>query len=140
MDSKDTKEMGAIRQLPPTKLQPSGQEPQEQLLPKQPSGQLKLNQPKPVKAQQKPTRLQRYGRVGQWFQVLCFMNVPVLGFIYMLILAIRKKTPPYKKSFAVAYILYRILVMTLAVIILFILYKVGLSFIDEILKYAGGSL
>ncbi len=58
----------------------------------------------------------------------------------MLILAIRKKTPPYKKSFAVAYILYRILVMTLAVIILFILYKVGLSFIDEILKYAGGSL
>lgn len=82
-------------------------------------------------------RIRSFGRVGQWFQTLCWMNIPVFGFFYMLVLAIRKKTPPQKKSFAIAYILYRILVLLLAVTILFVLYKIGLSFIDEILRYAG---
>ena len=140
MGSKDTTEKKVKGQLQPTKLQPSKTEPQEQLQPKKTSVQLQLNQPKPVKSQPKPTRLQRYGRVGQWFQILCITKVPVIGFIYMLVLAIRKKTPAYKKSFAIAYILYRLLVLALAVTILFVLYKVGLGFIDEILKYAGDSL
>lgn len=82
-------------------------------------------------------KLRNYGRVGQWFLTLCWMNIPVFGFFYMLVLAIRKKTPPQKKSFAIAYILYRMLVLLLAGTILFVLYRVGLSFIEEILRYAG---
>ena len=139
MDSKDMAEKKVKGHLQPTRLQPPKTEPQEQLLPKKPS-KLRLDQPRPVKPQQKPTRLQRYGRVGQWFQILCITKVPVVGFIYMLVLAIRKKTPPYKKSYAIAFILYRILVLALAMTVLFILYKVGLGFVDEILKYAGDSL
>jgi hypothetical protein len=81
-------------------------------------------------------RLRNFGRVGQWFQLLCFMHIPVFGFFYMLVMAVRKKTPPQKKSFARAYILYRILVLFLAVTILFVIYKVGLSFVEEILRYA----
>lgn len=83
-------------------------------------------------------KLKRYGEVGQWFQTLCWVRIPIFGFFYMLVLAVRKKTPPQKKSFAIAYVLYRCLVMLLAFTILFVLYKVGLSFIDEILNYAGG--
>ena len=29
-------------------------------------------------------RLRSFGRVGQWFQILCFMHIPVFGFFYML--------------------------------------------------------
>ena len=56
---------------------------------------------------------------------------------FMLVIAFRKNTPPQKKSFAMAYVLYRLLVLLLAITILFIFYRVGLSFLDELLKYAG---
>lgn len=85
----------------------------------------------------KDEKVSWYGRVGQWFQLLCLTHIPVFGFFYMLVTAIRKKTPPQKKSFAMAYVLYRLLVLLLAVTILFIFYRVGLSFLDELLKYAG---
>ena len=84
------------------------------------------------------TKLRRYGEVGQWFLTLCWIRIPIVGFFYMFVLALRKKTPPQKRSFAIAYVLYRFLVMLLAFTILFVLYKVGLSFLDEILRYAGG--
>lgn len=83
----------------------------------------------------KDEKLQWYGRVGQWFQTICLLNIPIFGFFYMLVLAIRKDTPPQKKSFAAAYILYRVLVLFLALTILFLLYKIGLNFVDEILQY-----
>lgn len=140
MGSKDTTEKRQKGNLPPTKFQPTNLKPQEQLQTKEPVKQLQLNQPKPKRTRTKPTRLQRYGKVGEWFQVLCITKVPIIGFIYILVLAVRKKTPPYKKSYAIAYILYRILVLALAITILYILYKVGLGFVDEILKYAGDSL
>ena len=83
----------------------------------------------------KKEKMQWYGRVGQWFQTLCLMHIPFFGFFYMLVLAIRRETPPQKKSFAAAYVLYRVLVMLLALTILFILYRIGLSFVDELLQY-----
>lgn len=103
-------------------------EPQQEAYPAKAGGRRQL-----TKSEE---RLRSFGRVGQWFQILCFMHIPVFGFFYMLVTAIRKKTPPQKKSFAIAYILYRILVLFLAAVILFILYKVGLSFVEEILRYA----
>lgn len=85
----------------------------------------------------KEEKVSWYGKVGQWFQVLCLMHIPVFGFFYMLVVALKKKTPPQKKSFAMAYVLYRILVLLLACTIIFVIYRVGLSFVDELLKYAG---
>ena len=85
----------------------------------------------------KEEKVSWYGRVGQWFQLLCLTHIPVFGFFYMLVIAFRKNTPPQKKSFAMAYVLYRFLVLLLAITILFIFYRVGLSFLDELLKYAG---
>lgn len=81
-------------------------------------------------------KLKQYGRVGKWFQTICFIHVPVVGVFYMLVLAIRKSTPPVKKDFAKAYLLYRILVLLLAFALLFVLYRIGLDLIDSLLRFA----
>lgn len=86
--------------------------------------------------QDRELRLNRGAKIGKWFQMICFMNIPVLGFIYMLVKLIRKKTPGEQRAFAAAYLIYRILVLLLAVTVLYILYQVGLDFVDTILKYA----
>jgi cation transporter-like permease len=91
------------------------------------------------KGKRSEDRIKRYSEIGEWFQTICWIKIPVFGFIYMLVLAIRKNTPKQKKSFAIAYLLYRILVLLLAFTILFVLYRIGLSFVDEILQYAGVS-
>lgn len=82
-------------------------------------------------------RLKKLGSVGHWFQVLCFMHIPVFGFLYMLVKALRKKTPEEERYFAIAYLLYQILILFLALTILYVLYRVGLQFVDGILDYAG---
>ena len=83
-------------------------------------------------------KLKRYGSIGKWFQTICFINVPVVGFFYLLVLAVRRKTPADRKDFARAYLLYRVLVFVLAVTVLFVLYKIGVGFLDGILQYAKG--
>lgn len=94
-----------------------------------------LKQEKPVKAAAH-NKFSRAGDVGRWFQTLCIINIPVIGIIYIIIMALRRKTPYERKSFAIAYILYRFLVWILAIAIIYCLYKVGINFIDGILQYA----
>lgn len=80
-------------------------------------------------------KIQKWGKIGQWFQTFCWMHIPVIGFWYMVVLAVRKKTPEEKKSFARAFVLYRVLVLLLALTVLFIFYKMGVSFLEQILYY-----
>lgn len=80
--------------------------------------------------------MDRYVSVSQWFLSICWLKIPFLGFIYALVMAFSRKTPPSKKAFAMAYLLYKILVMILALTVFYILYRVGLSFVDELLSYA----
>ena len=101
---------------------------------KKADGVLKDQMPQDIKRRE---NIRKYGTIGRWFQTICLMNIPIFGFWYMVVLAIRKKTPPQRKSSAIAYILYRILVLVLALTILYVLYRIGLDFVDEILKYAG---
>ena len=63
------------------------------------------------------------------------MHIPIFGFWYMVVLAVRKRTPVEKKTFARAYVLYRVLVMLLALTILYVFYRMGLSFVEQILAY-----
>lgn len=81
----------------------------------------------------------RAAQISGWFQTICFMNIPVIGVIYLIVMAVRKKTPPDKKNFAIAYIIYKVLVWLLALTLIYCLYKVGLNLIDGILKYASGN-
>ena len=81
----------------------------------------------------------RAAQISGWFQTICFMNIPIIGVIYLIVMADRKKTPPDKKNFAIAYIIYKVLVWLLALTLIYCLYKVGLNLIDGILKYASGN-
>lgn len=80
-------------------------------------------------------KIEKWGRMGNWFQTFCWMHIPIIGFWYMVTVAIRKKTPKEKKAFAKAYVLYRILVLLLALTILYVFYRMGLSFLEQILAY-----
>ena len=81
------------------------------------------------------TKFERLSEAGRWFQMICWMKIPVIGFIYMLGLVISRKTPEDKKNFILGYMLYKLLVWTLAIVIAYVLYKAGLSFIDGMLQY-----
>lgn len=89
----------------------------------------------PDKQEEQIEKLQKWGRIGQWFQTFCWMHIPIFGFWYMVVLAVRKRTPEEKKTFARAYVLYRVLVMLLALTILYVFYRMGLSFVEQILAY-----
>lgn len=80
-------------------------------------------------------KLESWGRMGTWFQTFCWMHIPIVGFWYMVMIACRRKTPKEKKAFARAYILYRVLVLILAGTLLYIFYRMGLSFFEQILSY-----
>lgn len=94
----------------------------------------------PEEYEQENTSIQKWGNIGQWFLTICWMHIPVIGFWYLVIVAIQRKTPKEKKAFAAAYILFRILVLILAVTILYIFYRMGLSFVEQILSYINAHL
>ena len=85
--------------------------------------------------EQREEQIRHWGAVGQWFQTFCWMHIPIFGFWYMVVLAISKKTPEEKRTFARGYVLYRILVFILALTIIYVFYRMGLSFIEQILAY-----
>ena len=85
--------------------------------------------------QSSSTKFERIAEAGRWFQMICWLKIPVIGFIYMLGLAISRKTPEDKKNFILGYMLYKLLVWTLAIVIAYVLYKAGLRFIDGMLQY-----
>ncbi len=76
-----------------------------------------------------------YASASQWFLCICWLNIPVIGLIYALVLAIYPGTPRDKKNYARGYILYQILVLLLSLTIMYVVYQVGLSFIEEMLSY-----
>ena len=96
-------------------------------------------EPDPVHIEKRPVKRKRKGvsfaEAGSWFQTICWLNIPVFGFFYILVLLVRKKTPIHKKNFIIGYIMYKTLVWLLAIVLLYWLYKTGIGFIDGMLKY-----
>ena len=88
-----------------------------------------------IKEQKKNERIEKIGRAGGWFQTICYMNIPIIGFIYVLVLAFSKKTSEERKDFARGYLIYKVLVWILAIVLLYCLYKLGLGFVDGILSF-----
>ena len=87
------------------------------------------------KEKNREDKLKKAGNVGNWFQTFCYINIPLFGFIYVLVLAFSKKTPEYKKEFARGYLLYKVLVWLLAGVLLYCLYKLGLGFVEGMLSF-----
>lgn len=80
-------------------------------------------------------RFVRAAEIGRWFQTICWINIPVIGFLYLLVLLISRNTSKHRKDFILGYLLYKLLVWILAILLVFGLYKMGINFIDGMLNY-----
>lgn len=78
---------------------------------------------------------EEYVTATQWFLSVCWLKIPIIGFLYALILSLSRKAPCEKRNFARGYLLYRILVMLLSLAVLYALYRVGLDLVEELLSY-----
>ncbi len=90
------------------------------------------------KSRKKMSGFEKFAEVGKWFQTICWIKIPIIGFLYILVLAVSKRTPPDKKYFVLGYLMYKILVWTLALVLIYCLYNIGLNFIDDMLSFVKG--
>lgn len=68
-----------------------------------------------------------------WFNTFMIMNLPIIGWIYLLILALTKKDQ--RKDFARAYLVYKLVFFLVALaIIAFVLYS-SMDLADQLLQY-----
>ncbi len=70
----------------------------------------------------------------RWFFTFMCMNIPVVGWIYLLYLAFNKKKRD-RRSFARAYLFYKLLFLVISGVILAILLYFGLQLLDQVLAY-----
>ena len=69
-----------------------------------------------------------------WFLTFMCMNIPIIGWIYLLTKAFGKKDNPLK-DFSRAYLLYKLVFLIVALVILGIVAYIGLGILDELLAY-----
>lgn len=72
--------------------------------------------------------------VHHWFFTFMCMNIPVIGWFYLLYLAFNKKYQD-RQSFARAYLFYKLIFLIIGIIILAILIHIGMELLDELLAY-----
>ena len=73
--------------------------------------------------------------VSNWFVTICLTNIPVVNVLYLLCVCLNKNKPQPKRSFAIAFILYRILVWILAFTLIYVLLMFGTDFVDGIMSF-----
>ncbi len=72
--------------------------------------------------------------IHDWFFTFMCMNIPLIGWIYLISLAFSKKQTE-RKNFARAYLFYKLLFLMIGIVLLGILLYIGLDMIDQILAY-----
>ncbi|WP_373262155.1 hypothetical protein [Hungatella hathewayi] len=77
---------------------------------------------------QKPADSQR------WFSTFTYIGIPIIGFIYLIILS-RSKNQPIKQDFAKAYIKFKLLHLAIVLIFLCIVICISIPYIDKLLSY-----
>lgn len=73
--------------------------------------------------------------IGNWLMTFLYMDVPIIGYIILLVGAFSKKSPRIKKSMCKAYLIKKLIFTTLSVIILVILFYIGSYWLDKVLAY-----
>ncbi len=76
----------------------------------------------------------RRSSIQSWFNTFMIMNIPIIGWIYLLILAL-KKNSDQRKDFARAYLVYKLVFFLVALGILIVLMYSGMEVIDRLLRY-----
>ena len=72
--------------------------------------------------------------VSSWFITFMCMNLPFVGWIYLLRLAFRKDRTE-RQNFARAYLFYKLVFLGVSALILGILTWIGLDILDQLLAY-----
>ncbi len=76
----------------------------------------------------------RRAPIRTWFCTFMIMNLPIIGWIYLLILAL-KKNGDQRKDFARAYLVYKLVFLIVALAILALFLYIGLELADNLLQY-----
>jgi len=72
--------------------------------------------------------------VRRWFVTLMCMNIPIIGWIYLMILAC-SRSKGARRDFAKAYLLYKLLFLLISTVILAVAIHYGLELLDVLLSY-----
>ncbi|MDO4269208.1 MAG: hypothetical protein Q4C73_12115 [Eubacteriales bacterium] len=72
--------------------------------------------------------------VRDWFFTFMCMNIPIVGWIYLLRLT-RRKTDTSRRNFARAYLFYKLVFLAVSAVLLGILIWIGLDMLDHLLAY-----
>jgi hypothetical protein len=73
-------------------------------------------------------------KVSDWFFTFMCMNIPVIGWIYLMYLAFNRRHTD-RRNFARAYLFYKLVFLTVALIIILILGAAALNLLDQLLAY-----
>lgn len=76
----------------------------------------------------------RRSPIRSWFNTFMIMNIPIIGWFYLLILALRKDTDQ-RRDFARAYLVYKLVFFLVALGILIVLMYTGMEMADRLLRY-----
>ena len=80
------------------------------------------------------TKYQPFVPVHRWFVTFMCMNIPMIGWIYLIILALSPSKGP-RRDFAKAYLLYKLIFLLLSLAILAVALHYGLEVLDKLLAY-----
>jgi hypothetical protein len=73
-------------------------------------------------------------QVSDWFFTFMCMNIPVIGWIYLMYLAFNRRHTD-RRNFARAYLFYKLVFLTVALIIILLLGAAALNLLDQLLAY-----
>ncbi len=89
-------------------------------------------QKKVLSAAEEPGYIRR-SPARSWFNTFMIMNIPIIGWFYLLILAFGKKDQ--RKDFAKAYLIYKLVLLLIALVIVALLLHIGIDAADQLLQY-----
>lgn len=70
----------------------------------------------------------------EWFHTFMIMNIPIVGWIYLLSI-VRSKKENQLRDFAHAYLYYKLVFLIISLLILFLLVLIGMEVLDRLLAY-----
>jgi heme/copper-type cytochrome/quinol oxidase subunit 2 len=77
---------------------------------------------------------QGQSQVSDWFFTFMCMNIPVAGWIYLMCLAFNRRHTE-RRNFARAYLFYKLVFFTVALVIILILGVAAMNLLDQLLAY-----
>lgn len=80
-----------------------------------------------------------------WYMTFMYMNIPIIGWIYLLILALRKdkindniksvESKKIRSEFAKAFLLYKLTILITCILLIILLINMAIPYIERLLTY-----